>query len=210
MGRSKVIEEEELLDRLLEAFADLGYEGTSIRELCRHLGVSHSLIHIRYQSKDAAWYAAVDHGFDKLLQLMTAVEPEDLPEDPFEILRLALLRYAEATFQFPALARIIQQEGSRPGPRFDYMFKKYIRPTRSASEVHLRSMQQQGLVREGASVETIQFFLTTWGIGGLASAPPEIRYLRKKGAPTPKQLVEDVVDVVINGLRRNPPGQPGR
>ncbi len=61
--RPLVIPEAELLDRLLEAFADLGFEGTSIRQLCRHLGVSHNLIHTRYQSKENAWYRAVDHGF---------------------------------------------------------------------------------------------------------------------------------------------------
>ena len=56
----------DLLDLALDAFADGGYEGTSVRELCRRLGVSHNLVHERYGSKEQLWYAAIDHGFRRL------------------------------------------------------------------------------------------------------------------------------------------------
>ena len=79
--RPLVIEQDVLLDRLLEAFADLGFEGTSIRELCRHLGVSHNLIHIRYQSKDNAWYRAVDYGFEELGRALTDEPAAGWPTD---------------------------------------------------------------------------------------------------------------------------------
>ena len=52
-----------MLEAALVSFAELGYEGTSVRDLCRQLGVSHNLIHQRFGSKDDLWYAAVDHGF---------------------------------------------------------------------------------------------------------------------------------------------------
>jgi AcrR family transcriptional regulator len=57
---------DDLLPLALEAFADLGYEGASMRDLCRRLGVSHNLLHQRFGSKDRLWYAAVDHGFKAL------------------------------------------------------------------------------------------------------------------------------------------------
>src|SRR3954468_2123074 len=118
--RPLVIEQDVLLDRLLEAFADLGFEGTSIRELCRHLGVSHNLIHIRYQSKDNAWYRAVDHGFEELGRALTEEPAAGWPTDSLEILRISMERYAVAAIERPALARIIQQEAARPGARFAY------------------------------------------------------------------------------------------
>ena len=43
---------DDLLPLALEAFADLGYEGASLRSLCRRLEVSHNLLHQRFGSKD--------------------------------------------------------------------------------------------------------------------------------------------------------------
>lgn len=186
------------MDRLLDAFADLGYEGTSLRELCRHLGMSHNLIHRRYQSKDAAWHAAVDHGFADLSAALH-VAPEDVPRDLFAALRLVMIKYSEATLRRPALARIIQHEAAISGPRFAYMFKNYIGPTRQATAAILQRLQADGVVREGA-VEAVYFFLTTWGIGGLASASDELRGTGEPGYSR-VELARLAVDVVVDGLR---------
>ena len=197
--RPLVIEQDVLLDRLLEAFADLGFEGTSIRELCRHLGVSHNLIHIRYQSKDNAWYRAVDHGFEELGRVLTEEPAAGWPDDSMETLRLAMRRYATATIERPALARIIAQEAARPGPRFDYMYEKYIEPWRGVTDNLITHLQEDGVLRRGA-IDTVYFFLTTWGIGGLASVPDATA-----GVTGTDRWRVDVarlaVDVVIQGLR---------
>src|SRR5258706_16452733 len=52
--------EPEILAGGLAAFAELGYEGASVRELARRLGVSHNFINDRYGSKGAFWRAVVD------------------------------------------------------------------------------------------------------------------------------------------------------
>jgi AcrR family transcriptional regulator len=197
--RPLVIEQDVLLDRLLEAFADLGFEGTSIRELCRHLGVSHNLIHTRYQSKDNAWYRAVDHGFDELGRVLTEEPAAGWPTDSLELLRLSMERYALATIERPALARIIQQEAARPGPRFDYMYERYIQPWRGMTDNLIEHLQKDGVFRRGA-VDTVYFFLTTWGIGGLGSVP-----VATAGVTGTDRWRGDVarlaVDVIVEGLR---------
>ena len=197
--RPLVIEQDVLLDRLLEAFADLGFEGTSIRQLCRHLGVSHNLIHIRYQSKENAWYRAVDHAFEELGRVLTEDPAAGWPTDRLEVLRVSMARYALATIERPALARIIQQEAARPGPRFDYMYERYIGPWREITDDLITHLQRDGVLRPGA-IDTVYFFLTTWGIGGLASVPDATA-----GVTGSDRWREDVarlaVDVVIDGLR---------
>jgi TetR/AcrR family transcriptional regulator len=197
--RPLVIEQDVLLDRLLEAFADLGFEGTSIRELCRHLGVSHNLIHTRYQSKENAWYRAVDHGFEELAAALTEEPAAGWPTDRLEVLRVAMERYAVATIERPALARIIQQEAARPGPRFDYMYQRYILGWREVTDDVIAHLQKDGVFRRGA-IDTVYFFLTTWGIGGLASVPDATA-----GITGTDRWRSDVarlaVDVVIQGLR---------
>jgi AcrR family transcriptional regulator len=197
--RPRVIEEDALLDRLLDAFADLGFEGTSIRELCRHLGVSHNLIHTRYQSKDNAWYRAVDHGFAELGRALTTAPAGGWPVDGLELLRMSMESYAAATIERPALARIIQQEAARPGQRFDYMYERYIAPWRGITDALIEHLQGDGVVRPGA-VDTVYFFLTTWGIGGLASVPHATAGVR--GSVEERlEVARLAVDVVIEGLR---------
>ena len=51
---------DEILGAALRAFATHGYDGVSLRTLNRELGASHNLLHGRFGSKEALWYAAVD------------------------------------------------------------------------------------------------------------------------------------------------------
>jgi TetR/AcrR family transcriptional regulator len=78
----------DLLPVALEAFADLGYEGASMRDLCRRLGVSHNLLHQRFGSKEGLWRAAVDHGFRSLA---TELVP-DSDDDDLVRLRFLMVR----------------------------------------------------------------------------------------------------------------------
>src|SRR6266851_732825 len=59
---------EEILQRGLEAFAELGYEAVSVRQLNERLGMGHTFIHDRYGSKEAFWTAVVDHAVDRVAQ----------------------------------------------------------------------------------------------------------------------------------------------
>ena len=94
-----VVSDGALLDLALDAFADGGYEGTSVRELCRRLGVSHNLVHERYGSKELLWYAAIDHGFRRLAADLAAAATAALAvsSDEIDSLRAILVRYVEVT-----------------------------------------------------------------------------------------------------------------
>lgn len=195
--RPRVVDDTELLDLLLGAFADLGFDGTSVRALCRHLGVSHNMIHQRYQSKDAAWTAAVDHAFARLTELLLAPFPDDLAPD--EQMRTVMRRWVDATIDQPALARIIHQESARPGPRFTYMYETYIGPIQDITRANILEVQERGEVR-GGPVAAAYFFLTTWGIGGIASSQA---LAARAGAPgdDPREAAYMAIEMVISGLR---------
>ncbi|BAX93870.1 TetR/AcrR family transcriptional regulator [Mycobacterium shigaense] len=193
--RPRTIDDGELLDMLLSAFADLGYEGTSVRALCRHLGVSHSMIHHRYQSKEQAWYAAVDHAFGRLNAQLT----EDLPDaEPLEILREVMTRFAKETIERPALARIIHAEAARPGPRFDYLFDAYMLPIQQRVATGLRTLQKEGIVRSGP-VDVAFLFTTTWGLGGLAASREVVERAASRRTNHFKSA-ELTIDIIISGL----------
>lgn len=160
---------EALLDAALVAFAERGYEGTSVRELARHLGVSHNLIPQRVGSKEQLWYAAVDHGFGALDADLVAAAESGAGLDDVARLRALVTVFVAANARRPALLRIVNQEAVADGPRLDHLFQHYIEPVRQYGAAVLARLEAQGRVRSG-SVGLV-YFLMTHGAGGPVALP---------------------------------------
>jgi TetR/AcrR family transcriptional regulator len=136
----------EVLDAALDAFAERGFDGMSVREIVRQLGVSHNRIPQRFGSKERPWYAAVDRGFGLLLNDLMAVL-EDPPPDDLSRRRAMVVRFVEANAARPALLRIINHEAGVGGPRLNYLFDRYIEPVRQFGEKILAQLHAAGQVR---------------------------------------------------------------
>ena len=191
-----VVSDTDLLDLALDAFADQGYDGTSVRDVCRRLGVSHNLIHERFGSKERLWYAAIDHGFRSLAtELATAAN--EAPGDELDRLRAILVRYVEVTAERPALIRIINHEAARPGGRLDHVYDSYIKPAHQVADVLLRDLAADGRAR-AVSPATLHF-LVGHGAGGLVSLPALAgRFPGEHGSLTDQ--AREAVDVVLRGI----------
>jgi AcrR family transcriptional regulator len=194
-----VASDEAILDAALEAFADDGFAGTSVRDLARRLGVSHNLVPQRFGSKERLWYAAVDHGFAALGE---AAQVDVVRDDPFETLRRLIVTFVEATAERPALLRIVNQEATRPGPRLDHLYDRYIGPTSTAVEHLLDRLSRCGRAR--AVPPAAFYFLLTHGVAGpLALAPLAARFGSPVSAGDPAALhayAESVADVLVHGI----------
>ena len=119
--------QETILEAALEAFAQRGYDGVSVRELNRQIGVSHNLVHHYFGSKDALWRAAIDYGLNRANE---AWNPEHFGgiDDPVERMKFGLRRFLEETARSPWVQRILEHESSVGGPRLDYIAERYILP----------------------------------------------------------------------------------
>src|ERR1700682_1532586 len=92
-GRPRAGEEiniETPLQASLEAFAETGYEGTSVRELSRRLGVSHALLTARFGSKEGLWFAAMEQVLKETEK--TWREVAEAPSDDLEALRQGVIQ----------------------------------------------------------------------------------------------------------------------
>jgi TetR/AcrR family transcriptional regulator len=193
---------EHLLDVALEAFAELGYEGTSVREIARKLGVSHNLIPQRIGAKDELWRKSVDQGFGRLmLDILAALSGEDLPDD-VERLRAVVTKFVEANTSRPALVRIIAKEAVIAGPRFDYLFENYIEPVRVMGAELLDRLHATGRLRT-SSVSLLYFFMTH-GAGGPAALPGLAQRFGSSVDPDDPEAVrrhaEESVELIFRGL----------
>jgi AcrR family transcriptional regulator len=138
--------EEEILARGLAAFAELGYEGASVRELARRLGVSHNFINDRYGSKERFWRAVIDQSLiAQVKRLWAALDVSS--EDDLTRLRNLVHAFHQANVAEPDLPRILQYESIHGGKRLEYVFEQYLAPVRDAVAPLVRNLVEQGRVR---------------------------------------------------------------
>ena len=196
-GGDSPLSDDRLLDGALELFAEVGFDGASVRELCRRLGVSHGLVHQRFGSKEKLWYAAVDRGFEDLAEefLDAAVRADD---DVDEIRRV-MVRFLEVTASRPALLQVINQEATLPGPRLDHIVDQYLSPAIEVIEDVLSRLRAAGRVREVDA--PVVYVLITHGVGGVLSLTALADRLGlKEQRSDPDAYAAQVVDVILSGL----------
>jgi AcrR family transcriptional regulator len=200
---ASVVSDTVVLDLALDAFADGGYDGTSVREMCRRLGVSHNLVHERFGSKEALWYAAIEHGFRALAHELGAAA-RACDGDELDRLRAILVRYVEVTADRPALMRIVNHEAARPGGRLDHIYEHYIRPAHEVADVVLRDLAAAGRTRPVSPA--MMHFLVGHGAGGIVSLPALAeRFPGEFGSLTDQARA--AVDVVVEGMVLGPAKQ---
>lgn len=81
----------EILDAALELFAQNGYHATSISQIAEKAGISKGLMYNYFKSKDDLLKTIIDGGFQKLSELMAAINTETDPRKALEkLIRLSL------------------------------------------------------------------------------------------------------------------------
>jgi len=198
-----------LLEAALVMFAARGFEATSVREIARSQGVSHNFIPQRFGSKERLWYAAVDHGFERVAADLAAV-PLDPEADDVERLREVVVEFVVSMGSRPALLQIISQEATTPGARLEYLFDHYIEPVRRLGDAVLAPLGAEGRLRS-MSV-SLMYFMMTHGAGGAFALPALAELFGDAVDPTDADAVrrhaEEAVDVLFHGLARDPRRDP--
>jgi len=124
---AQAVSEERVLDAAFRAFAERGYEGTTLRELAKELGVSHNLLNVRFGTKEDLWRRAVDARVARIgPPVFAAFEAPGLEaEARLRELVLRFCRWAAANGEFVAMTYV---EGRRATWRNDHIVDAYLRP----------------------------------------------------------------------------------
>jgi len=198
--------QETILEAALEAFAQRGYDGVSVRELNRQIGVSHNLVHHYFGSKDALWRAAIDYGLNRVNE---AWRLEDLAPDadPVEKMKVGLRRFLEVTARSPSVQRIMEYEAAIGGPRLDYIAERYILPYLSP---------RLGRFEETTAIEKRNLHLPSLALliaTGTTAFFTQAALARKVGGPDPfsedgiERHIATMTTVLFYGVLGRPPEQ---
>ncbi|MDX6201053.1 MAG: TetR/AcrR family transcriptional regulator [Frankiales bacterium] len=208
-GRPRAGEELDLarvLQAALDAFAETGYDGTSVRELSRRLGVSHALLIARFGSKEGLWFAAMEHALVQAER--TWREVADSPElDDLEALRRGVTRQVMFSAAQPQVLRIMSHEGAIDSPRVRFVVDRFVNPLRPGVEGLLARLVAAGRIRPVAYATL--HYLVTGGGGALFANPVEAALLGAPAHPDAEDIrahAEAVADLLIAGLVVTPPG----
>lgn len=189
-----------LLQGALDAFAEKGYDGTSVRELSRRLGVSHALLTARFGSKEGLWFAAMEHALSVSASTWRAyVEASEL--DDLEALRRAVIGQIVFAAAHPQVLRIMSHEGAIDSSRVRFVVERFVNPLRPLVEERLNRLIAAGRIRP-VPYATLHY-LVVHGGGAPFATPVEAELL---GAPSPpgaedvRRHAETVADLIVAGL----------
>ena len=192
---------EQILDAAFRAFATYGYDGVAVRTLNRELGVSHNLIHQRFGSKQALWYAAVDRAFgQQVTRLATGFDPT--LADPLDQLDHAIRRFVHYSAERPELLGLMNIEARVDSERLDYIYDNYIAPALAPLGGLLEYLHEQGRIRP-ISLRAL-FFLIAHGAAAPFTLAPLARHFDDTDPLAPDQVAEHAAltaDVITGGLR---------
>ena len=188
--------EEEILRRGLTAFAELGYDSASVRELAGRLGVSHNFLNSRYGSKAGFWRAVVDHALPEV----ELPAPEPTAVDDVDRIRTTVASFYRHAAHHPELSRMVTDEFAHDSERLDYLYERYVAPTLAKVTPSVDRLVAAG--RMAPIPMHLLYFAVIGPVAGLTQTP----LARHLGRPEPAgdKDLDDIADaltaVVLNGL----------
>jgi TetR/AcrR family transcriptional regulator len=185
----------------LKVFSEKGFDGTSVGALNRELGVSHNLMHRRFGSKEALWYATVDWAFGQIASELTADERSGAP-DVLVAVRSTVLRFLEVHAEHPEILRLVAVEGAASSPRLTYLYEAHIGPLHARLTAPLKPLVDEGVLSE-VDVRSLHFLIAHGGTAPF-SLVPFACMLDPVDPRDPKAVrahAQFIADMVVAGLR---------
>ena len=169
---------EQLLDSALVEFGARGFDGASTRSIAQRVDAHQPQINYHFDSKEALWFAAVDHLFALLGEELAGLPPFAGVEDPRELASVfadAIRRFVRFAAAHPELNRIMVHEATEDSDRLRWMVDRHVRPLYDAIRVAWQRL------RDARIAAPIDSAMVHYVIVGAASLPfvnaPEARLL---------------------------------
>jgi TetR/AcrR family transcriptional regulator len=174
------VAEHHLLDRAFLAFAQRGYEGTTLRGLAKDLGISHNLLNVRFGSKDDLWRRAVDARVARIgPPVFAAIDAPGL--DDTTRFKELIHRLCAWSAENPDFVSLIHSEGRVATWRLDYLVQAHILPFKLRLEALISRLAATRPVRDISTpaimallVQGVAFYFASWPLLEKIDEPADI------------------------------------
>ncbi|GAA1643378.1 hypothetical protein GCM10009744_37030 [Kribbella alba] len=183
---------EQILQRGLEAFAELGYEAVSVRQLNARLGMGHTFIHDRYGSKEEFWKAVVRSAIRQVTAEVGAAH--EAGEDDLTQLIAGIRAFHIASARRPHLTRVIDYEAGIDSPRLEYLYE-LMGPLNEAGRPQFERLVRKGQLRD------IPWYLFHFAVTKPLAMYSQEPLARLFGRPDDADDHALLSTLVLNGLR---------
>lgn len=194
----------DLLEQAFDRFAERGFEGVSVRELAADLGVSDSLFHHHFGSKENLWSEAVSHVIAPLqAEVLDVLHRREAIADPLERLRESTRMVLMWGWSNRRVFRLIFREAGQDSPRGELM-RQYFEAYQQQVELALLEARRQGRIRD------LPLNAAHAMIVGAARTLVDPGLMRSRLDPVldneaaMRQLVNGIVDTLFLGLLATP------
>ncbi len=162
----------EIVAAALEVFAEVGFDGASLRDIAARAGSTHGLIRHYFGSKEGVWRAVVDAANE---EYSSAVEPllaQSAGQEgaAVETVKAVLRGVILVSARHPETVRLLMHEGAKGGARLDHILDG-IAPQRALMEPLFLEARRQGFLRR---FDGDQFFLFILTAGAMPFALSEL------------------------------------
>jgi AcrR family transcriptional regulator len=128
-AKDVIISREDIVHKAFVAFAEQGYDGVSLRQLASRCGISDSLLHHHFGSKQQLWQEAADSFIQPLMTTLTEnLETLSQHSHAAQALRQNLPQSLKNMVANPLALAFIFREGDGSDERADYLRNTYMRP----------------------------------------------------------------------------------
>lgn len=185
LDAAHAIPEDRILSLAFQTFAERGYEGTTLRDLAKQLGVSHNLLNVRFGTKAELWKRAVDARV--ALASRPVMEAFDAPGlDDEARLRMLIVRFCHWAADHPHLVTMTNAEGQRDTWRLAYIVNAYVRPFKERLDELLDRVRTRRTV---ASISTTALMaLLVQGVGFFFASMPMQSLIDRRTAPHARRV----------------------
>jgi AcrR family transcriptional regulator len=183
---------EEILDRAAKIFADHGYPRTDVQWIAEAVGVSKGTVYRYFATKQELFLAAVDRGVARMSEHIERAKQD--AEDPFDLIRAAVLAYLQFFKKNPELVELfIQERAEFKGKRKSSYFQ-HRDARRGPWREMVRGLIAQGRIRPMPVERVIDV------LGDVLYGTMFTNHFAGRDKPFEAQA-EDILDVLFNGIR---------
>jgi TetR/AcrR family transcriptional regulator len=184
----------------LREFAEVGFDAASTREIAARARVNQQLVTYHFETKLGLWKAVADRIFAQLGRAVVVRPHGRQGVDEPARARLLIEQFVRFSVDHPEVARFMMHEGSRRGPRLEWLVERHVRPLFEAIRERIAEAQARGL---GPAGDPIHIAYIVVGATALFSQAAEFELLTGRDARAP-EAVEAHVNLLLDWLLSKP------